>query len=101
MASATKPTDQSAAESVSAGRNGGTFEIPDGPREQELTLQQVAERAGIDLSTLSRLEAGKRRLALDHIPALAAVLSLSTDELLVSLMPPRRARCSTPARQSG
>ncbi|MBA3839996.1 MAG: helix-turn-helix transcriptional regulator, partial [Thermoleophilaceae bacterium] len=34
--------------------------------ERGLTLQQVAERASIDVSTLSRLEAGKRRLALDH-----------------------------------
>ena len=42
--------------------------------ERGLTLQQVAERASIDVSTLSRLEAGKRRLALDHIPALAAAL---------------------------
>ena len=36
--------------------------------ERGLTLAQVAERASIDLSTLSRLEAGKRRLALDHLP---------------------------------
>ena len=43
--------------------------------ERGLTLQQVAERAHIDLSTLSRLEAGKRRLALDHLPALAAALA--------------------------
>src|SRR5918997_3595795 len=50
--------------------------------EQGLTLQQVAERASIDTSTLSRLEAGKRRLALDHIPALAAALGVSADELL-------------------
>ena len=42
--------------------------------ERGLTLQQVAERASIDVSTLSRLEAGKRRLALDHLPALAAAL---------------------------
>src|SRR5918999_9089 len=40
--------------------------------ERGLTLQQVADRASIDVSTLSRLEAGKRRLALDHIPALGA-----------------------------
>lgn len=46
------------------------------------TLQQVAERANIDISTLSRLESGKRRLALDHIPALAGALGVSTDELL-------------------
>ncbi len=50
--------------------------------ERGLTLQQVAESASIDISTLSRLEAGKRRLALDHIPALAAALGVSADELL-------------------
>ena len=50
--------------------------------QQELTLQQVADRAGMDVSTLSRLEAGKRRLALDHIPPLAAALGVSADELL-------------------
>src|ERR687894_2054411 len=50
--------------------------------ERGLTLQQVADRASIDVSTLSRLESGKRRLALDHLPRLAAALSVSTDELL-------------------
>lgn len=50
--------------------------------ERGLTLGQVAERASIDLSTLSRLEAGKRRLALDHLPRLAAALGVSADELL-------------------
>jgi transcriptional regulator with XRE-family HTH domain len=52
--------------------------------ERELTLRQVATKASIDISTLSRLEAGKRRLALDHIPALAAALGVSADELLGS-----------------
>jgi transcriptional regulator with XRE-family HTH domain len=52
--------------------------------ERRLTLQQVAERASIDVSTLSRLEAGKRRLALDHLPALAGALGVSADELLGS-----------------
>lgn len=52
--------------------------------EQGLTLQQVAARAAIDVSTLSRLEAGKRRLALDHLPALAAALGVSADALLGS-----------------
>lgn len=47
-----------------------------------LTLRQVAERASLDVSTLSRLEAGKRRLALDHIPALAGALGVSADDLL-------------------
>ena len=55
--------------------------------ERGLTLQQVAERANIDLSTLSRLESGKRRLALDHVPTLCAALGVSADELLASAPP--------------
>jgi transcriptional regulator with XRE-family HTH domain len=50
--------------------------------QQGLTLQQVAERANLDVSTLSRLEAGKRRLALDHLAGLAAALGVTTDDLL-------------------
>ena len=50
--------------------------------ERGLTLEAVATRAGMDVSTLSRLESGKRRLALDHLPGLAAALGVSTDELL-------------------
>lgn len=66
--------------------------------EQGLTLQQVAQSAHIDLSTLSRLESGKRRLSLDHIPLLADALGVSCDDLLRSApavdprvrQPPRR-----------
>jgi transcriptional regulator with XRE-family HTH domain len=47
-----------------------------------LTLEEVATRADIDVSTLSRLESGKRRLALDHLPRLASALSVTTDDLL-------------------
>jgi transcriptional regulator with XRE-family HTH domain len=50
--------------------------------EQGLTLLQVSDRAHIDISMLSRLESGKRRLALDHIPGLAAALGVSADDLL-------------------
>ena len=50
--------------------------------ERGLTLAQVAERANIDMSTLSRLESGKRRLALDHVPALAGALDVTSDALL-------------------
>ncbi len=50
--------------------------------ERGLTLAEVAARASLDVSTLSRLEAGKRRLALDHIPVLAAALGVDTDQLL-------------------
>jgi transcriptional regulator with XRE-family HTH domain len=52
--------------------------------QRGLTLDDVAGRAQIDVSTLSRLESGKRRLALDHLPRLAEALSVSTDELLRS-----------------
>lgn len=50
--------------------------------ERGLTLEVVANRAAIDVSTLSRLESGKRRLALDHLPVLAEALGVSADELL-------------------
>lgn len=55
--------------------------------ERGLTLRQVAERAHIDVSTLSRLESGKRRLAVDHVPALAGALGVTADELLGSAPP--------------
>ncbi|WP_445148689.1 helix-turn-helix domain-containing protein [Baekduia sp. Peel2402] len=66
--------------------------------ERGLTLAQVAERANIDMSTLSRLESGKRRLALDHVPALASALGVSSDDLLGSAPVPDprvRARART------
>jgi transcriptional regulator with XRE-family HTH domain len=50
--------------------------------ERGLTLETVAGRAGMDVSTLSRLESGRRRLALDHLPSLAAALGVSADDLL-------------------
>lgn len=50
--------------------------------ERGLTLEAVASLASIDVSTLSRLESGKRRLALDHLPALAAALGVTADDLL-------------------
>ena len=65
--------------------------------ERGLTLQQVAAAAHIDVSTLSRLETGKRRLALDHIPALAAALGVTTDELL-GAGAARRTRASAASR---
>ena len=69
--------------------------------EQGLTLQQVSERAFIDVSTLSRLEAGKRRLALDHIPALAAALGVSADDLLGDRAGPDPRVQSTPHVRDG
>jgi transcriptional regulator with XRE-family HTH domain len=50
--------------------------------ERGLTLAEVAERAGMDASTLSRLESGARRLTLDHLPVLARALGVRADDLL-------------------
>jgi transcriptional regulator with XRE-family HTH domain len=64
-----------------------------------LTLEDVASRSNIDVSTLSRLESGKRRLALDHLPRLAEALSVSTDELLrAPEAPDPRVRSSSHSR---
>jgi transcriptional regulator with XRE-family HTH domain len=69
--------------------------------ERGLTLADVAERASIDVSTLSRLEAGKRRLAVDHLPALAAALGVRADDLL-AVRPPQDPRVrSEPIRRKG
>src|SRR3954447_23786555 len=69
--------------------------------EQVLTLQQVSDRANIDISMLSRLEAGKRRLALDHIPGLAAALGVTADDLLGSAPPPAPRVRGLPATYDG
>lgn len=69
--------------------------------EQGLTLQQVSERAHIDISMLSRLESGKRRLALDHIPGLAAALGVSTDDLLGGAPPSDPRVRSQPVKRDG
>jgi transcriptional regulator with XRE-family HTH domain len=69
--------------------------------ERGLTLEAVASRASIDVSTLSRLESGKRRLALDHLPALAAALGVTADDLVsASPAPDPRVRRS-PQRFDG
>jgi transcriptional regulator with XRE-family HTH domain len=50
--------------------------------ERELSLEAVASAAGMATSTLSRLETGKRRLAVDHLAPLARALGTTVDELL-------------------
>jgi transcriptional regulator with XRE-family HTH domain len=62
-----------------------------------LSLDAVAKAAGMAPSTLSRLETGKRRLAVDHLAPLARALETSVDALLSPPPPPdprvrRRAR---------
>ncbi len=51
---------------------------------QKLSLEEVASRAGLTASAVSRLESGARRLALEHLPRLAAALGVRVDELLPS-----------------
>jgi transcriptional regulator with XRE-family HTH domain len=48
------------------------------------TLDDLAARTHISASTLSRLETGRRRLALDQIVTLARALEASVDSLLAS-----------------
>ena len=68
---------------------------------QGLTLQTVAARANIDVSTLSRLESGKRRIALDHVPGLARALGVSADELLATRATPDPRVRAEPRRLDG
>ncbi|HSJ44408.1 MAG TPA: helix-turn-helix domain-containing protein [Euzebyales bacterium] len=59
-----------------------------GPRLRSLrqrqvrTLEQVAEATGISISTLSRLESGQRRPALEHLLPLARTYRAPLDELV-------------------
>jgi transcriptional regulator with XRE-family HTH domain len=50
--------------------------------ERGLSLETAAQAAGMAPSTLSRLETGKRRLAVDHLAPLARALGTSVDALL-------------------
>jgi transcriptional regulator with XRE-family HTH domain len=50
--------------------------------ERGLSLDAVAAAAKMAPSTLSRLETGKRRLAVDHLGPLAGALGTSVDALL-------------------
>lgn len=57
--------------------------------ERGLSQEDVAERAGMAPSTLSRLESGARRLALDHLAPLAGALGVEVGELLAPATDPR------------
>jgi transcriptional regulator with XRE-family HTH domain len=48
------------------------------------TIDQLARRANMGPSTISRLETGRRRLAIDHLVTLARALDTTVDELLVA-----------------
>lgn len=72
-------------------------------KDRGLTLQEVAEHSGISVSTLSRLESGKRQPTLDLLIPLARVHRVALDQLVaapatgdprVHLTPLRRKRGS-------
>jgi transcriptional regulator with XRE-family HTH domain len=46
------------------------------------TIDELARRAHISASTISRIETGHRRLALDHLATLAKALNTTIDDLL-------------------
>lgn len=48
------------------------------------SLDELARRTNISASTLSRLESGGRRMAVDHLATLAHALDTSVDELLAA-----------------
>lgn len=50
--------------------------------ERGLSQEEVAARAGMAASTVSRLESGARRLALDHLAPLAGALGVDVGDLL-------------------
>ena len=47
------------------------------------TIEELARRSHVGASTISRLETGERRLAIDNLVALARVLDTTVDALLV------------------
>jgi transcriptional regulator with XRE-family HTH domain len=71
--------------------------------QQGRTLADVAAAAQMDASALSRLESGRRQLALHHVPVLAAALGVSEARLLEpeDARDPRVAAGATPRRMHG
>ncbi len=48
------------------------------------SLDDLAERAHISASTLSRLESGRRRIAIDHLVTLARALGTTVEDLVAT-----------------
>ena len=69
--------------------------------ERGLSQEEVAARAGMAASTLSRLESGARRLALDHLAPLAGALGVEVGDLLAPATAGTRASTGARARSRG
>lgn len=64
-------------------------------QERGWTLEDLAERAGMSPSTLSRLESGKRQASLELLVPLTRELGARLDDLVRSEQPDPRVRRST------
>lgn len=51
-------------------------------KARDWSLEELASRSNIGASTLSRLETGHRRIAIDHLVVLARALGTTVDDLL-------------------
>lgn len=58
--------------------------------KQDRTLENLATRAGMSVSTLSRLESGKRQASLELLLPLTRELRISIDELIPAEVPDPR-----------
>lgn len=55
--------------------------------ERKLTIEQLAERVGLSVSYVSRLEKGVRNLAVKHIDLFAAAFNVPRERLLSTVRP--------------
>jgi transcriptional regulator with XRE-family HTH domain len=76
------PTARTAAEQVFNGRAALATQLRSVRRRRRLTQASLAERAGMDRSTLSGIELGRHNVPLDTICRLAWALGMDVRELL-------------------
>jgi transcriptional regulator with XRE-family HTH domain len=86
------PTARTAAEQVFNGRAVLAQQLRNLRRRRKLTQASLAERAGMDRSTLSGIELGKHNVPLDTICRLAWALGLDVRDLLTPSAAARRKR---------
>lgn len=67
-------------------------------RAAGLTLEQVADRSGVDLGVISRAERGQRIPALASILDLARALGVDLPEMLASVLTPPKRKGPTAVR---
>nr|WTB31049.1 XRE family transcriptional regulator [Streptomyces sp. NBC_00830] len=78
----TTPTDDQLVHDTEAVLGSVGPRLRDARQARRMTLSDVAERTGISISTLSRLEGGQRRPNLDLLLPLAHVYRVALDDLI-------------------